>query len=759
MKNICLSIFLGFYTISLFAQAPLIQNGLVREQNSGKRPVTDVQIIFLQAAPTTSDGAGKFRLAFAGKKAGDLAFMTEIAKKGYELVNDKELEHVKLSSTDQLGTDIIVAKTGVLDAAKKEYYAISDKALKAGFEKQKALLKGELAKAQLSEKQYQDQFEALQKQHENQKKELDNLAEKFAKVNFDDVSALYQEALQLFKDGKIDEAIKKLESVDLIGRTDKRLKERERIANENAINEKGVQEDIKSLKLQVDLYLLKFDIAKAEVLYDRMLLLDSTNLDILSDVADFYRENHRYEKALRLYPKIIEHPQAEAWQKANAYSFLGNLYTTTGNLNKAMEAYTKCYQTYSPLSKNAPDNTFYKNNLAVSYSKLGETHTSLGNLDKALGFYEEYNHLEKELYAAYPNNVDFKNGLAISYQFLGYMYTSLGNLDKALGFYEEMNKLSEELYAAYPNNMSFKNSLAVSYSKLGNTHTSLGNLDKALGFYEYYNLLKKELYAAYPNNVDFKNGLAISYEKLGQTHMSLGNLDKALGFYEDEVKLFKELYATNPNNVSFKNSLAISYSKLGETHTALGNLDKTLGFYEEDIKLSKELYAAYPNNVDFKNGLAISYEKLGSTHTELGNLDKALGFYEERNRLGKELYAAYPNNVDFKNGLAISCRYLGETHTSLGNLDKALGFYEYYNLLKKELYATSPNNVDFKNSLAISYYKLGAVSIDNLKDRVKARAYFKQAEALWLELVRDAPQYVRFKQLLGIVQEDLKSLD
>ena len=95
---------------------------------------------------------------------------------------------------------------------------------------------------------------------------------------------------------------------------------------------------------------------------------------------------------------------------------------------------------------------------------------------------------------------------------------------------------------------------------------------------------------------------------------------------------------------------------------------------------------------------------------------------------------------------------------ALGDLDKALRFYEDYYKLKKELYEAYTNNVSFKNGLAISYYKLGAFSRDQLKDKTKAKAYFKQAEALWMELVRDAPQYVQFQKFLGQVQRDLKDL-
>ena len=392
-----------------------------------------------------------------------------------------------------------------------------------------------------------------------------------------------------------------------------------------------------------------------------------------------------------------------------------------------------------------------KNSQAAIYIEIADKLREEGKLEELL---LQYN---KALKIYFANND--KDNIALCYERLGTTYTALGNLDKALGYYEERNKLGKELYTAYPNNVSFKNGLAISYSKLGETHSSLGNLDKALGYYEKDIELTKELYTAYPNNVSFKNGLAISYEKLGSTHSSLGNLDKALGFFEDYNRLEKELYADYPNNVDFKNGLAISYEKLGSTHSSLGNLDKALGFFEERNKLGKELYAYYPNNVSFKNGLAISYSKLGETHSSLGNLDKALGFFEDETKLFEELYTAYPNNVSFKNGLAISYSKLGDTHSSLGNLDKALAFFEERNKLGKELYVTYPNNVSFKNGLAISYYKLGAFSRDNLKDKTKARAYFKQAESLWLELVRDAPQYVKFQKFLGQVQREMKSLD
>jgi hypothetical protein len=60
--------------------------------------------------------------------------------------------------------------------------------------------------------------------------------------------------------------------------------------------------------------------------------------------------------------------------------------------------------------------------------------------------------------------------------------------------------------------------------------------------------------------------------------------------------------------------------------------------------------------------------------------------------------------------------------------------------------------------LAISYAKLGVFYIDRKKDKKKARDYFRNAEILWVELVRDAPGFVEFQRILDQVRRDLKGL-
>lgn len=326
MKFFSNLIVLSSIPVLLCAQLPpAVQIGLVRELNSGKKPIKDVQIVFEGAVPTSSDQSGEFRLVFPDKKPGELIFMTEILKAGYELVNKKELLTLKISNTEQLGIDIILAKSGTVDAAKKQYYNVSDKALYANFEKQKQDLKQKIKHYEITQQDYEEKLNVLQDQYDSQKKKLDALAERFARVNFDDVSVVYRDALELFKTGKVNEAIKKLEDVDLLGRSNAHLQEREKIAqakdiiaSQKAENEKGIQEDIKAMLQQASIYVQKGQDVYAEPLYDQLLILDTTSLEILLKCAHFYKKNSMNQKALALYPRIIAHTQANDLQKAQA---------------------------------------------------------------------------------------------------------------------------------------------------------------------------------------------------------------------------------------------------------------------------------------------------------------------------------------------------------------------------------------------------------------------------------------------------------
>jgi tetratricopeptide (TPR) repeat protein len=467
MKKL-LPLFLGLLVNSACLAQIKIQEGKVRELNSKKTPIEGVQILFSDAKATESDVKGDFQLRFQDKQAGDIIFKEQIYKKGYELVNEHDFDILKISSTSRLGVDIILATEGTVDAAKQEYYDVSFEALENGYKRRINGLRKQLSQKKISNQEYEQKSKQLQKENYRLKASLDTLADKFARVNFDDVAPFYEEALQLFKKGEIDKAIEVLEGTDPQEKTRKILEEQKRIKKAKAAIAEQEEElnrqkkdQIENLRLLADMYNLKFDPEKAEIQFDQLLALDSTDLDILSSAAAFFYEQHLYTKALDTYQKIRIHPEVSDWQKANAASFLGGIYTNIGQLEQAMESFKMYSATYQQLSRK-DTSSFYKSNLAISYSKLGSTHTSLGNLEKALDYFERRSQLGQELYDSYPTNVSFKNGLAISYFKLGNFYNvQLKHSFTALSYFEQAEHHWLELVKIAPQFASFKQYLNI----------------------------------------------------------------------------------------------------------------------------------------------------------------------------------------------------------------------------------------------------------------------------------------------------------
>jgi len=400
-----------FHTFSAQAQK-VVQNGQVRLQNSGKQGISGVQLIFDDAVPTDSDNAGNFSLVFQDKKAGDFILYQRIYKEGFEIVNEKELRELKISRTDRLFADIILAKTGEIEKAKKEYYQVSDAALRASYDKELKALQTKVKEAQITQENFVKEIEALQKRNEAQRRSLDALAEKFARVNFDDVSQLYQEALTLFKAGKIEEAIKKLEGADLLERMRRIMDEERRIKELEGKNRKQdsliqlqIKKDLEALDLQMQIYTLQNEDWKNP---------QNTNL---------------------------------------RYAFEGENYQKQGKLDSAMQVYWLFYQYTDSLLQRNPSLSNQKN-YAVACHRLGLLSLYLKQPTEAIPYFEKLAQSIEKIFEANSQNPDYQFLRALSQKDLAEVYESQDKA-KAKKLYLSAQALFKSLINQFPDNQQY----------------------------------------------------------------------------------------------------------------------------------------------------------------------------------------------------------------------------------------------------------------------------------------------------------------
>lgn len=422
MKTLFLSV--AFLWLTFYAQAQkVVQNGQVRLQNSGKQGIPAVQLIFTDAVATTSDSLGNFSLAFQDKKAGDFIVYKRIYKEGFELVNEKELRELKISRTDRLFTDIILSKAGEVEKAKKEYYQVSDAALRASYEKELKALRSRLQEAQITHENFVKEIEALQKRNEAQRRSLDALAEKFARVNFDDVSELYQEALTLFKAGKIEEAIKKLEGADLLERM-RKIMDEERLIKElatknrqqDSIIKAKIQQDLEALDLQMKIYTL---------------------------------QNEDW--------KNLQNPNL-------SYAFEGENYQKQGKLDSAMRAYLQFYQYTDSLLQKNPSLSNQKN-YAVACHRVGLLSLYLKQSQEAIPYFEKLAHSIEKILQENSQNPVYLFLYALSQKDLAEVYESQDKA-KAKKYYLSSQALLKSLSNQFPKNQEYPKYLEMVEGKL-----------------------------------------------------------------------------------------------------------------------------------------------------------------------------------------------------------------------------------------------------------------------------------------------------
>ncbi|MCU0289081.1 MAG: hypothetical protein MUF15_22145, partial [Acidobacteria bacterium] len=84
-----------------------VLRGKIVLANSGGKPVENVQLIAFGANPGVSTGAGLFQLDFPGKNPGDVV-MVVVQKKGFEVINKKDLERVVLRQNPDEVLEIVM---------------------------------------------------------------------------------------------------------------------------------------------------------------------------------------------------------------------------------------------------------------------------------------------------------------------------------------------------------------------------------------------------------------------------------------------------------------------------------------------------------------------------------------------------------------------------------------------------------------------------------------------------------------------------
>lgn len=194
-----------------FAEAQVVQRGVVLEMNSGNRPLAGVEIRATGAAPSDSDQEGQFVLSFVSSLPGDPLLLDGVYKKGFEMVNREKVDNWNLSSDAVL--KIVLGRTEMIDALRKKYYQIGVSASEREYHAALVELETRRKLQRLTDEEYVRRVDSLSQVQVTLKRRLEVYAMRFARLNRDELERTEQQALELLDKGDMEGAIRLYESM------------------------------------------------------------------------------------------------------------------------------------------------------------------------------------------------------------------------------------------------------------------------------------------------------------------------------------------------------------------------------------------------------------------------------------------------------------------------------------------------------------------------------------------------------------------
>jgi tetratricopeptide (TPR) repeat protein len=322
--------------------------------------------------------------------------------------------------------------------------------------------------------------------------------------------------------------------------------------------------------------------------------------------------NKNWGNAQLLYSHIIkilsdDNIKIDELRKANLYQKLGNynkhvLYKFKESVKyyqEALKIYQSVYQSKHP-------------DIAKSLNNIGETYKHLGNPIKGLKYYKKALKMRKELYQG--NHFD----IAESLNNIGEIYQTLGDSTKALMYCKKALKMfqvipqSDCFYIA-----TFLNNVGTAYCKLSNPSKGLKYLKEALKIYQ-------ELY---PSN---HPGVAIFLNNIGEAYRDLGDVSKGITYLKKALKMRKALYPNNPSDI------AGSLNNIGLVYIDSGSVSKGITYLEKMLKIYQELYQGNHYYI------AQSFNNISAAYYYSGDTNKAIELY-------KQAYLMYEQTLGLDN--------------------------------------------------------------------------------------------------------------
>ena len=611
----------------LFVATLCITNALAIDQlgvayrYNGKKQRSAIGGVYVKVA-TSPNGVvseepnGRFMLKPQGLGMGDPMGLATVAKKGMMVFNKEEVDRWSVQKKPLV---LIVCDANEFQKQKDQLIAIGRAQSEKKYKQKLAKLEAQNAKNLLTLEQYYAKLDSIEKEKNNALAHMDEYADLFARIDESEIDTVAQKAVDLFKQGYIDEAIALFKKNDPIAkikksiRTIKQAEEMHQLADSaESLAHQDIDENMKNAKAYIAALKLKNDWEEAGRLLKELADALGT-LEAMWDYAEFALQQNQYAEAETYYKlckdKIVvlvkTNPEVYEPQLAAINNGLGVIYNNTQRFDESEQMYKDALDVFKRLADanpqtHEPDLTSCYNNLAILYSDTKHYAESEQMYKAAL-------EIRKRLADANPQA--YEPDLAGSYNNLAILYRITQRFAESEKMYKSALNIFKCL-ADSNSSLAYEPDLATSYNNLAILYSNTQRFTESEQMHKAALEIRKRLADANPQAYEPK--LAQSYNNLAILYSDTQRYTESEQMYKATLEIRKRLADANPQVYDPK--LAASYFNLATLYSDTQRFAESEKMYKVALEIYKRLadanpHAYEPDLADSYNNLAILYSK------------------------------------------------------------------------------------------------------------------------------------------------------
>lgn len=531
MKRFALSLLSVLIVLTTFAA--VTQTGYIKTRGRlarngqlipGKR--LEAATVQLQnGSSVVSDQSGDFTLSLPANKF----YLKNVKKIGYVVSDPDMLSKQYACSPNPL---VLVLEEPTTQQDDK---LASERQLRRNLQKQLQQREDELEalknENKISQEQYRETLRKLYSEQESNEKFIAEMAERYSKIDFDQLSDFQKQFAAFIQNGELVRADSLLRTkgsmndreAEIMRLRQANAKERQELAlreeklSKSEKNEALLLEDFAAdCHNHFEICKLRFDNDSATYWIERRAKIDPTNIDWLLEAGTYIEEYVAdYPKAMDYFNRALTQAMIQYTENhpkvASIYNDIGLIFKHQGNYEQALENYTKALNIKRTIyEENDPDLAITYNNIGLLNIAQGDYAGALENLERTLKIF---------LNAYGKDHTDVAN----TYNNLGSVYESLGKYAIALENYEKAMNIWRGIYGEInPKTAISYNNIAVLYTKYGNYSEALEYLEKAL------NIFQRVYGEKHPDVANAYNNIGVTCDNQGDHAAALENYEKAL---------------------------------------------------------------------------------------------------------------------------------------------------------------------------------------------------------------------------------------